>query len=168
MYIIYNINYTYIYIYIYIYSRRYERLQPPIRATIVADTSDYLVAVNSDCSRSCELTLRRTFCIMTMYIAIDFFSRVLHSSATGPQNLCSNSFPSPQMEGALCADFTLDGPKAQREREQYQASSRRRRCCRYTVVLLALVVFVGIMVVISWYLTGGKTGLRLNVKDTID
>ncbi|KAF2365029.1 hypothetical protein FHG87_004209 [Trinorchestia longiramus] len=61
-----------------------------------------------------------------------------------------------RVTGALCADFTLDGSAAQYQRQKSRWAARKRTLYRTLGVVVALVVFVAVMVVLSWYITGGK------------
>ncbi|XP_018019412.1 uncharacterized protein LOC108675876 [Hyalella azteca] len=58
--------------------------------------------------------------------------------------------------GALCADFTLDGAAAREQHRRSRAAKRRKKLCRTISALLALLVFVAVVVAVSWYITGGR------------
>ncbi|XP_037788156.1 uncharacterized protein LOC119583639 isoform X3 [Penaeus monodon] len=55
-----------------------------------------------------------------------------------------------------CHDFTLDLYRAAKLRQRSEARRRRRRCYAAVLIVAALVAFLGAVVTISWYYTGGQ------------
>ncbi|XP_047483758.1 uncharacterized protein LOC125035421 isoform X2 [Penaeus chinensis] len=80
-----------------------------------------------------------------------------HMDRTLPRHLA----PHPNSKAPFCGpgnchDFTLDLYRAAKLRKRSEARRRRRRCYAAVLIVAALVAFLGAVVTISWYYTGGQ------------
>ncbi|KAK7085439.1 hypothetical protein SK128_027544 [Halocaridina rubra] len=70
--------------------------------------------------------------------------------------------PHPNSQAPICAnpgtchDFTLDLRRSHKLQVRSVARQKRRRCYTIFLVITAFLVFLGMVVVISWYCTGGE------------
>ncbi|ROT82481.1 hypothetical protein C7M84_024336 [Penaeus vannamei] len=81
-----------------------------------------------------------------------------HLDRTLPRHLA----PHPNSKAPFCGkpgnchDFTLDLYRSAKLRQRSEARRRRRRCYAVVLIVAALVAFLGAVVTISWYYTGGQ------------